>query len=260
MSELLQAQGLYAGYSREEVLRNVSFSLPAGQLCALLGGNGSGKTTLLRCVCGLLPYRGELTLEGEQLRSMGQRRRAQRIGYLSQRGGLSLSLSALDVVLMGFNPVLGLLQSPGPAHRRRALEALEQVGAAEFVQMDFLTLSEGQKQLVLFARTLVCDPALIVLDEPDSALDFRNRRHILRLLQSCVRRRGRGVLLCSHDINVALSYADRLLLLKDGALAYDLHVSTVSQLELQATLRDIYGPVEVLRHGDRFLMTGAQPI
>ena len=232
MDELLRAREVCAGYGQENVLRKVSFSVQAGELCALLGSNGSGKSTLLRCVCG----------------------RAQHVGYLSQKGGASPALTALDVVLMGFNPLLGLLQSPGSVHRGRALETLEQVGAAQFACRDFPTLSEGQKQLVLLARTLVCQPRLIVLDEPDSALDFRNRRQILDLLKACSGARERGVLLCSHDINITLAYADHLLLLKDGSLAYDLRLSTVSQEQLQRALQDIYGPVEVLRHGGRYLM------
>jgi ABC-type cobalamin/Fe3+-siderophores transport systems, ATPase components len=254
MDELLRAREVCAGYGQENVLRKVSFSVQAGELCALLGSNGSGKSTLLRCVCGLIPFRGSMTLEGEQLLHMSHRRRAQHVGYLSQKGGASPALTALDVVLMGFNPLLGLLQSPGSVHRGRALETLEQVGAAQFAYRDFPTLSEGQKQLVLLARTLVCQPRLIVLDEPDSALDFRNRRQILDLLKACSGARERGVLLCSHDINITLAYADHLLLLKDGSLAYDLRLSTVSQEQLQRALQDIYGPVEVLRHGGRYLM------
>ena len=254
MGELLWAQDISAGYGRENVLKKISFIVQEGELCALLGSNGSGKSTLLRCVCGLLPFEGSITLEGEQLLRMRQRRRAQRIGYLSQKGSAAPSLSALDVVLMGFNPLLGLLQSPGPAHRRWALEVLGQVGAAQLAGRDFTTLSEGQKQLVLLARALVCQPRLMVLDEPDSALDFRNRRQILELLKVFSGAQGRAVLLCSHDVNIALAYADHLLLLQEGSLAYDLHLSTVSQKQLQSALQDIYGPVEVLRHGGRYLM------
>ncbi len=254
MSELLWAQDICAGYGRENVLKKISFTVQEGELCALLGSNGSGKSTLLRCVCGLLPFEGSMTLEGEQLLHMRQRCRAQRIGYLSQKGSVTPSLSTLDVVLMGFNPLLGLLQSPGPAHRSWALEVLRQVGAAQFADRDFITLSEGQKQLVLLARTLVCQPRLIVLDEPDSALDFHNRRQILELLKAFSGAQGRAVLLCSHDVNIALAYADHLLLLQEGSLVHDLHLSTVSQNQLQLALQDIYGPVEVLRHGGRYLM------
>lgn len=254
MGELLQAHEIFANYGREDVLQRVSFRMRGGELCALLGSNGSGKSTLLRCVCGLLPFDGSITLEGENLLQMRQNDRARRIGYLSQSGNITPALSALGIVLMGLNPTLGLFQSPGPNHRKRALEVMEQVGADQFADWAFPTLSQGQKQLVLLARTLVCHPRLVVLDEPDSALDFRNRQKMMELLKEYSGSCGQGVLLCSHDINIALAYADHLLLLKSGTLAYDLRLPSISREQLQSALRDIYGPVEVFCHKDRYLM------
>lgn len=257
MDELLCGTHIFAGYGRGDVLQDVNISLRAGEICAVLGENGSGKSTLLRTVCGLLPFRGSLTLCGSPLSSLDRRGAARRIGYLSQRSGVSLELSAMEIVLMGFNPVLGLLQHPGKAHRRKAAEALERVGAGALAEQPYQALSEGQKQLVLIARTLVRDPALLVLDEPDSALDFRNRSRLPRLLRELPGREKRGILLCSHDVNTALLHADRLLLLRRGRVGYDMAVADVSQEELTAALRDVYGPVEVLRYGDRYLMTEA---
>ena len=130
MAERLVLNGLRAGYGSREVLCGVSFSLKAGEVCALLGGNGSGKSTLLRAVCGLLSYRGSCLLEGEELRELGQREQTRRISYLTQRGGVSLSLSALDVVLMGYNPVLGLLERPTAAQVDRAAAVIRTLAGA----------------------------------------------------------------------------------------------------------------------------------
>ncbi len=254
MAELFRADGLCVGYGSGDVIRDVSFTLRPGELCALLGANGSGKTTLLKGVCRLLPPGGRLALNGSDMGRMPRRELARHIGYLSQRSSAPLSLSALDVVLMGFNPVLGVFQQPGAPHRERARRVLERAGASDLSEKNFLTLSEGQKQLILLARAMVRSPELVVLDEPDSSLDFVTRRHILGLLREYAQAAPRAVLLCSHDVNVALAYASRLLLLKDGTLAYDLQTSTVPQDELRAALRDVYGPVELLRHGGRYLM------
>ena len=258
MSEILRVEHLSAGYGRGDVVRDVSFSLPEGELCALLGSNGSGKTTLLRAVCALLPSRGGLFLEGRPIGEMGRRERARHMGYLAQGGRMALELPVLDVVLMGFNPELGLLEGPRGSHRRRAVEALEWVGIAHLAQMPFQTLSQGQKQLCLFARTLVCAPELLVLDEPDSALDFYNRGHMLNRLKIYLESGGRGVLLCSHDVNMALAHAHRLLLMKEGTLAYDLELEGLGQENLERALRDVYGPVEIISHNGRYVMIGGE--
>jgi len=254
MAELFRADGLCVGYGSGDVVRDISFTLCPGELCALLGANGSGKTTLLKGICRLLPSGGRLALNGSDMGRMSRRELARHIGYLSQRSGAPLSLNALDVVLMGFNPVLGVFQQPGAQHRERARRVLEQAGASELSEKNFLTLSEGQKQLILLARAMVRSPELVVLDEPDSALDFVTRRRILGLLREYAQAAPRAVLLCSHDVNVALAFASRLLLLKDGTLAYDIQTGTVPQDGLRDALRDVYGPVELLRHGGRYLM------
>ena len=254
MNELLRLENLCAGYGGEDVLREVGFSLHRGEICALLGENGSGKTTLLRAICGLLPYRGSCRLGGDEVRSLSDRERARRVGWLSQRGGVSLSLSGLDVVLMGFNPLLGALEHPSRAQRAHALEVMEELGAAEFARRDFITLSAGQKQLVLFARTLVRDAELLALDEPDSALDLRRRRSLFQLLRERAARKNCGVLLCSHDVNAALRWADRLLLLRDGALCGDVDLRNAPGAELEAALRAAYGPMELIEHNGHYLM------
>ena len=255
MSGLLCVSELSAGYGTRHVLREISFSVEAGEVCALLGANGSGKSTLLKAVCGLLAAEGGCTLQGENLWSLPQRRRSQEIGYLAQRSECALSLSSLEIVLMGYNPVLSLLQRPDQAQRERALALLGELGGAAWAEKDFSTLSEGQRQLVLFARTLVRRPPLLLLDEPDSALDYDNRHRLLQWLREYAQREGAAILLCSHDANIALRYADRLLLLKEGALADDLLLREADACSLQSSLSAIYGPIDILRHAGDYLMT-----
>ena len=151
MDELLTLSHVYAGYDKRDIIQDVSVSLPRGQFCALLGANGSGKTTLLKTVCGFLPFRGDCRFLGKPLGDFSPKERSRHMGYLAQRGGVTIPLSVGDVVLMGCNPVLGVFQQPGKRHREAALAALEQVGLACLWEKDFLSLSEGQRQLVLFA-------------------------------------------------------------------------------------------------------------
>ena len=183
----LCVQDLTVRYGTAAVLQGVSFSVPvSGQLIGLLGVNGSGKTTLLKAAAGLLPHTGQCLLDGVPLESLSTRRLAQTVSYIPQQSGISVSLSAREVVLMGFNPRLGVLQSPTAAMRAAADEALRTVGLADKAGQDYLTLSGGEKQLCILARTIAEDAPLLLLDEPDSALDLANRSRMTALLAQLV--------------------------------------------------------------------------
>ena len=123
----LEVKGLAAGYGARAVLREVSFTAEAGQMVGILGANGSGKTTLLKAVCGILPHKGGCTLDGQRLEGLAPRQLARRCGYIPQRSGITIDLPVLEVVLMGFNPQLGLLEQPAPAMRAAARAALAAV-------------------------------------------------------------------------------------------------------------------------------------
>ena len=118
---------------------------------------------------------------------------ARLVGYIPQRSGISIDISVLDVVLMGFNPRLGLLERPGRKMQDLAAQALEQVGLGGREQSNYLCLSEGQKQLCILARTLVSGSRLLLLDEPESALDFRYRHRMFNLLKAWVAQEKRAV-------------------------------------------------------------------
>ncbi len=237
-------------FDSRQILDQISFNLPRGSLAGLLGNNGIGKTTLLRTLCGLLPHAGSCTLAGKALEKMSERQLAQNISYIPQRNEISISLSALDVVLMGFHSRLGLFQAPSAGQRRRALEALETVGLANCADQEYHTLSEGQRQLCLLARTLVEDTGLLILDEPDSALDFANRHLILRTLQKLTAGQDRAGLLCLHDPWLALEYCDPLLLLRDARTIVTLHPLMDTCQEMQEHFREIYGPLSLRRCED----------
>lgn len=243
----LCVQDLTVRYGAAAVLQGVSFSVPvAGQLIGLLGVNGSGKTTLLKAAAGLLPHTGQCLLNGVPLESLSTRRLAQTVSYIPQQSGISVSLSAREVVLMGFNPRLGVLQSPTAAMRAAADEALRTVGLADKAGQDYLTLSGGEKQLCILARTIAEDAPLLLLDEPDSALDLANRSRMTALLAQLVHTGGKTALVCLHDPALALDSCDILVVLQGGGVAAVLHPRTDPPAVLQAALAAVYGPLELL--------------
>ena len=106
----LSVEKISAGYGGHPILADVSFQLEQGCMMGILGANGCGKTTLLKTICGILPHKGTCLLEQTVLEQLSARRMARLVGYIPQRSGISIDISVLDVVLMGFNPRLGLLE------------------------------------------------------------------------------------------------------------------------------------------------------
>lgn len=269
----LTIEHVSAGYGRRQVLSGVSFRAEAGMLTGLLGANGCGKTTLLRVLCQQLPHTGQCIRGGQPLEALSPRELARQISYIPQRSGITISLPVLEVVLMGFNPVLGLLQHPSETQRAQAFQALETMGMDQFASTDYQKLSEGQKQLCILARTLVEDAPLLLLDEPESSLDFQHRHHIMQQLSALVqgtsdrdtlekqklpcrsavgkqkipdRSSARKIALITlHDPALALQYCGRLVLLKDGVCAGIIHPFSDSIPQMEQALTEIYGPMRL---------------
>lgn len=243
---------LTAGYGGRPVIENLSFSLPAGTVAGILGENGSGKSTLLKAVCGILPHRGSCTLQGQPLEGLSPRQLARRCGYIPQRSGIAIDVSVLEVVLMGFNPRLGLLERPGGEMVREARRVLAQVGLAGREEDSYLTLSEGQKQLCILARTLVSGGQLLLLDEPESALDLSRRYQVLDLLRRwAARGEGeRACLVALHDPVLALAFCDRLVLLNGGTVCGLLRPKQDGLAEMEEALAQIYGSLTLTRCRD----------
>ncbi|MBQ9148566.1 MAG: ABC transporter ATP-binding protein [Oscillospiraceae bacterium] len=255
MSEMLKVENIRCGYFHREIVHNASFSVAEGEFCALLGLNGCGKTTLMKAVCGLLPvHDGIVAVDGENCTDFNERQRALRMAYIPQRGSLISGKTVLEVVLMGFNARLHLLDSPGKAHRRKAMEALERLGMGELAQRDYAQLSEGQKQMVILARTIVQDTPVMLMDEPDSALDFVNRNLVLGKIREILHSQNRAGLITLHDPNFALAYCDSLILMQEGKILQRLSLKDAIREEVEQALSRIYGNIRILQYEGGFVM------
>ena len=247
----LSVNGITAGYGRQPVIENISFRLEAGCLMGIIGANGSGKTTLLKALCGILPHQGSCTLDDVLLEKLSARQIARLISYIPQRSGVSIDISVLDVVLMGFNPQLGLLEHPTKDMKAAAMQALIQVGLEGRAEENYLHLSEGQKQLCILARTLVSDSRLLLLDEPESALDFRFRYQMLSLLRQWVASGKRSAVVTLHDPTLALNFCDQLLLLDDRGVLGVIEPRAASLEEMERLLSRVYGSISLQRCQNR---------
>lgn len=242
-----QMHHVHVAFGSRQILKDISFSIGTETLTGLLGINGSGKTTLLRTICNQLPHSGHCILGSLTLEMLSVKELARNISYIPQRSGIHISMSALDVVLMGYNPILRLTEYPDAAQKEAAEEALCHVGMGEYGTRDYLSLSEGEKQLCILARTLIENTSLLLLDEPDSSLDFHNKYRMMNLLSQVITQSHKSGLLCLHDPILALNYCNELLLLKDGTISSVLHPREDPLEFMENALADIYGPVQLSR-------------
>lgn len=217
----LVAQQLGARYGARPVLHAVDLSLPAGQVGALVGPNGSGKSTLIRCLAGLLPHDGVVTLAD-------QPRRIEQVGYMPQDTSASVALTVVESVLIGR---VGRLRWQVGDEDLAAVDAiLQRLGIAHLAGRWLRELSGGQRQLVFLAQALVAQPRVLLLDEPISALDLRHQLEVLETVRQLTRERSLVTLMVLHDLNAAVRYADRLLLLQGGRVVVQGDASSVFTL------------------------------
>ncbi len=200
--------GCFAYRGGAEVLRNVSLEAASGELVAVLGPNGSGKTTLLRCLLGQLKW-----TSGRSMITEGD---PKRISYVPQARGVVSPLSVEDMILIGRTEHMDLFGTPSKRDRAIARQTAERLGIASLLNCRCTEISGGELQMVLIARSLAAEPLLIILDEPESNLDFRNQLITLDTL-TALKESGICCLFNTHYPEHALTRADRTLLLpKNG--------------------------------------------
>jgi len=255
MTPLLSLKEVSVGYGGKAVVSDVSLDISAGEFCALLGLNGSGKTTLLKGICGLLPLTGGRCLSGGlDCTGLNEKERARHFSYIPQRFSKLISVTVADAVMMGLNAKLGVLEFPSTADKASALAAMEKMEIPHLAGEDFSRLSEGQKQLVILARALAQNAPVMLMDEPDSALDFLNKHKTLARIRKLIHDEGKAGLVTLHDPNLALSYCDRLVLLHGGKVESEISLAEATKDDLQSCLSAIYGNITLLEHEGKHIV------
>ena len=218
-----------------EVLKDVSFTIEPGKFLAILGNNGVGKSTLLKCFNHILkPDSGEVLLDGENLLEMPTREVAKQVAFVSQSVP-DTQMTVHDVVMLGRRPYMSWGFTEEDHHIVH--DAMHRLDVEDMRGRFLNELSGGEKQKVMLARALAQQPKALLLDEPTSALDIQNQYQVLKMVRSICHKDNMIAVVVIHDLNLALQFCDRFLLLKDGQIyRYGDH----SVLDSKA-LKEVYG-------------------
>ena len=225
----LQVDHVNWSVAGKPILTDVSLAVEPGSIVGLIGPNGSGKSTLLRCIYrALKPDSGSITLDGNDLIRMDSRETARRVAVVLQEYPSDFQFTVGEIVSMGRNPHKGMFDRDTPDDRGIIRDSLARVGLAGFSHRNFNTLSGGEKQRVIIARTLAQQASFLVLDEPTNHLDIRYQLETMEL----VRELGLTTLAALHDLNIAADYCDLVHVIEQGRIVASGSPSEVLQPDI----------------------------
>lgn len=247
--------------SDSPTLRDISFSVTSGNLTAILGPNGSGKTTLLRCLMGFLKWSsGSSDIDGTNIRTMPPKKLWELISYVPQAKNVNPAFTVEETVLLGRAgrgsavSVSGAWGSPSEKDREAAIDAITRLRISGIANRRCGEISGGELQMALIARALAAEPKAIILDEPESNLDFRNQLIILDAMSSLAES-GLAVIFNTHYPAHALQRANRSLMLsKDGTALFGPTDEIINEDNI-ASAFGVEAEINEIRTGDRILRT-----
>ena len=232
---VIRLSHLSVGYSPSlPVVSDINAVVRSGQLTCLTGENGIGKSTLLKTLTGFLPkLGGELLLDGREVGTFSQRELARQVSIVLTQKPDVQNLTVEEVIGLGRSPYTGFFGRFHDADRTVIADALASVGIEPLRNRMIQTLSDGERQKVMIAKALAQQTPVILLDEPTAFLDFPSKAETFRLLQRMAHDRDKLILLSTHDLELAVRFADCLLEMKDHAL------HCVSAAEVKASMQAV---------------------
>ncbi len=233
----LEAHKLGVVRGTRRLLDDISVSVEAGEVLALVGPNGAGKSTLMKALAGILPYEGEMLLDGNSANALTRQARARGLAYVPQHSTLDAPMLAREVVTQGR---FAHRDAWGRASRDDAaavVHALEATGAAHLADRPFSRLSYGERRLVLLARALATGAPVLLLDEPTAALDVAHALSLLHRLRELAAG-GHAIIVALHHLDEVGEFCDRALLLRQGRAVC---VGPVAEVIAAAPVREVFG-------------------
>ena len=214
---MLKVENLKVEYSGKEILSDINFSIGAGERLAILGPNGSGKSTLLKSLAGLLKYQGKIEINKQCLSTLKRIELAEKVALLSQNTSVYFSYSVYETLMMGLYTQLRkrFMAVARAQDKVRLAQVMTELDLDKIKDQQLSTLSGGQLQRVFFARTLLQNPQIVLLDEPNNHLDIYYQLEMLRNIDKYFAQ-NQIIIAVFHDINLALSFSENILVLHEG--------------------------------------------
>ena len=226
---------LSVGYTPSHpVISDINLELRSGQLACLIGENGIGKSTLLKTLTGFLPkLEGSLLLDNRDINSFSQRELARQVSIVLTQKPDVQNLTIEEIIGLGRSPYTGFFGRLRTEDRKVVDDAIATMGIEKLRGRMIQTLSDGERQKVMIAKALAQETSIILLDEPTAFLDFPSKAETFQSLQRMAHERDKLILLSTHDLELAVRFADSLLEVKKGTL------QAVSATEVKAAIRAI---------------------
>lgn len=233
----MSVRNLVQGYGSKTILDDISFDVDTGEVLALLGPNGSGKSTLIKTICNIMgPRSGQILIDETPIEDIDITDFAKIVSYVPQSTAAATYTTVMDTVLLGRKPYVTW------SYRQKdidyALDAMKAMRIIGYSSRDVSDLSGGQRQRVFLARSLAQCPSFFIFDEPTSALDLKHQMNTMIKMREVVHDKGAGMVIALHDINLAMNYSDKVLMLKNGKIfAYGTPDETITEENIRA----VYG-------------------
>ncbi|WP_208354327.1 ABC transporter ATP-binding protein [Pseudaestuariivita rosea] len=235
----LRIEGIDVTYSDEWVIQNLSLNIPDGKLTAIVGPNGCGKSTLLKAMARVLPLRsGRVLLDRRAVHSIPTREVAKVMALLPQGPVAPEGLRVRELVAQGRFPHQSLIRQWSHEDADAVERAMQATDTVQFADRPVDALSGGQRQRVWIAMVLAQETPILLLDEPTTFLDLKVQVDLMTLLRRVAHDEGRTLVVVLHELNVAAAFADRLVMMKDGAVAAE---GPVGDVFTEGNLAEVFG-------------------
>lgn len=247
MNSVIQTKQLNFSYGERTILEDLSVNIGKGLFYSIIGPNGSGKTTLLKLMAGILSASKKCVyIQGDDIQTLHPKEMAKRVSVVPQITDMQYEFSVYDIVMMGRTPYTSRFGKISKKDRQAVEKAMEETGVIELRDKKVTRLSGGELQRVILARAIAQETDIMLLDEPISHLDIGYQYDISELVYNLCKQKGITVINIVHDLNIAMRYSDRILMLKDGGIYGS---GKPEEVITKSSIKDVYDvDVELIDH------------